>query len=364
MTSTTTNNPPDNSQRPLSWRSVLQIHSAANIDSLMPEAELRALGEDILSGGLQYPITLYDNKLLDGRNRLDALELVGVNLVLRDASEASPHFDLARALERAGIACITIVERCYTIGDVDPWTYAASANHHRRHMTPEEKRDAVADLLKASQPEQRRKAIAVLLVENDKAGISQSDRQIAEQTESNRNTVARIRAELADAGLLSRQSDSRIDKRGSRRRLTGAPKRKDPHVEAAVERAIARSEAQQAEQAQQRASDPPIPANALPTGDPAIAPADQAAGTKLPPVPVAEPTPSLEAPALPLEPVGEFSAELTGILRQGLALIGTGQAFLAIQELSKLSRSLADSGLTPADIAICIRPPAHPRSDN
>src|SRR5262249_51135539 len=65
-----------------SWRDVLPVHPAADLFPLMSEAELRELGEDIKKNGLQIPIVVQRDgdafKLLDGRNRLDAMELVGV----------------------------------------------------------------------------------------------------------------------------------------------------------------------------------------------------------------------------------------------------------------------------------------------
>jgi N6-adenosine-specific RNA methylase IME4 len=78
---------------------VLPVHPAAELFPLMSEAELRELGEDIKTNGLQVPITLLytgtspagtspERKdctkyaLLDGRNRLDAMELVGAQFKL------------------------------------------------------------------------------------------------------------------------------------------------------------------------------------------------------------------------------------------------------------------------------------------
>src|SRR5262245_55299485 len=70
-----------------SWRDVLPIHPAADLFPMMSPDELRALAEDIKKNGLRYPIVFCladDGKgrlLLDGRNRLDAMELAGRKLV-------------------------------------------------------------------------------------------------------------------------------------------------------------------------------------------------------------------------------------------------------------------------------------------
>jgi hypothetical protein len=62
----------------MSWRDHLKIHPAAELFSLMSEPELRELGEDIKAKGtIHHPIVLYQGELLDGRNRLDAMEMVG-----------------------------------------------------------------------------------------------------------------------------------------------------------------------------------------------------------------------------------------------------------------------------------------------
>jgi hypothetical protein len=66
-----------------SWRDVLPIHPAAELFPLMSEAELRELGEDIktkkrLTSSFALIYRNGRHELLDGRNRLDAMELVGI----------------------------------------------------------------------------------------------------------------------------------------------------------------------------------------------------------------------------------------------------------------------------------------------
>jgi hypothetical protein len=67
--------------RKKSWRDVLPIHPAAELFPMMTEAELRELGEDIKKNDLHEGVVIFDGQLLDGRNRLDAMELVGIKLV-------------------------------------------------------------------------------------------------------------------------------------------------------------------------------------------------------------------------------------------------------------------------------------------
>jgi hypothetical protein len=53
--------------KPKSWRDLLPVHQA-----------VRALGEDIKKNSLLEAVALLDGKLLDGRNRLDAMEKAGL----------------------------------------------------------------------------------------------------------------------------------------------------------------------------------------------------------------------------------------------------------------------------------------------
>jgi hypothetical protein len=107
-----------------SWRDVLPVHPAANLFPLMAPDELKALGEDIQKNGLTSPIVfcLADNGkgrlLIDGRNRLDAMESLGRKLVNRYGKLALDLMD-QRGLEN----------------NADPYAYVLSANIHRRHLT-------------------------------------------------------------------------------------------------------------------------------------------------------------------------------------------------------------------------------------
>jgi hypothetical protein len=69
----------------MTWRNILKIHPAADLFPLMSPEELRVLGKDIGANGLTSPIVLWRDQsgivfLLDGRNRLDAIELEGTLL--------------------------------------------------------------------------------------------------------------------------------------------------------------------------------------------------------------------------------------------------------------------------------------------
>ena len=120
---------------PARWRDVLPVHPAAELFPLMSKAELRELTDDIKKNGLREPAhTLIDDKgnhsLLDGRNRLDALELSGE--IIFDGSNKWQH---GRWPEGSNNKFFDEVNLS------DPFAYVISANIHRRHLTPEQKRD-------------------------------------------------------------------------------------------------------------------------------------------------------------------------------------------------------------------------------
>ena len=79
-------------------------HPLAELFPLMEEQELAALAADIQANGLRTPILLFDDQILDGRNRYRACQLAGVEPVTS---------------EFAG---------------EDPLQFVLSANLHRRHL--------------------------------------------------------------------------------------------------------------------------------------------------------------------------------------------------------------------------------------
>jgi hypothetical protein len=150
------------------------VHPAADLFPPLLAEELAELAKSIEAHGMQVPIALYKGQLLDGRGRLDAAELAGLDVVpARDVVE------------------------------IDPYEFVAAANIHRRHLTLEQKRDLIAKLVRAA-PEK-------------------SDRQIAKLAKSNRNAVGRVRKRLKQAGTCH-DRDTRIDTRGRKQPATKAKK--------------------------------------------------------------------------------------------------------------------------------------------
>ena len=126
--------------------------------------------------------------MLDGRNRLDALEIAtGKEAVVGPPSITAGEF----------FACDKVIE--LDGRKVDPWAYVDSVNYHRRHLTAEQKRERIAKLLKAK-PEA-------------------SDRQIGKQIKADNKTVAAVRSDLERREEIP-HVETRTDKRGRQQPAT------------------------------------------------------------------------------------------------------------------------------------------------
>ena len=188
----------------LSWRTVLSIHPAAELLPRTSPEELRALGEDIKKNGQRQPIAIIEKprrqpdgtldvgdpplqEVLDGISRLDAMEGAGIRVIGKDGQ-------LDSQIQRIVV----------DTDEVDPFTYVLSANIHRRHLTAEQKREVIAELLKA-QPEK-------------------SDRQIAETVKASPTTVGTVRAKMEASGDVSKL-DTRTDAKGRQQPARKAAKK-------------------------------------------------------------------------------------------------------------------------------------------
>jgi hypothetical protein len=155
------------------WRDLLPVHPAAEMFPLMTAAELQELAADIAAHGLRERVELYNDHeldvcLLDGRNRLDALELLGWKIFNNDEGYPSPQF-FSR-------------EHMLGVRQPDPWAYVVSRNFHRRHLSPEQRRDVIAKILKADP--------------------GRSNRQVATLAGVDHKTVAAVRAEGESTGEI------------------------------------------------------------------------------------------------------------------------------------------------------------------
>jgi hypothetical protein len=158
---------------PESWRDTIPIHPAAEQFPLMSPAELKELAEDIRKNGLNERVAVWradpDSpwQLLDGRNRLDALDIV--------------HPD----------GWETYVN--YLDSSVDPYAYVISANIKRRHLNVEQRQQLLITLI-ARAPEK-------------------SNRQIGKEIGVDHKTIATARAEGEDVGRIP-HVETHTDTRG------------------------------------------------------------------------------------------------------------------------------------------------------
>jgi hypothetical protein len=150
-----------------SWRDHIKVHPAADLFPMMSDDELKILGEDIKKNGMELPLIFYQDKpgdeyeLLDGRNRLDALEVVGEPVFndegFDDNSRYNPlklHWHLDYEYKDSSIC-------------EDPYAFVISANLRRRHLDNEGKRKLIANVVIAM-PERSNLQIAKMLGVDDK----------------------------------------------------------------------------------------------------------------------------------------------------------------------------------------------------
>ncbi len=177
-----------------SWRDVLKIHPACELSPLMSQVKLKELGEDIKANGLVHKISYIvrplpdeDQELIviDGRNRLDAMELVGI---------LDP--------DGLGIKYNEYFEKVDLSDDKQVARYVLSANAHRRHLTTEQHRDLIAEVLKLYP--------------------DMSNRQIAEMVNRDHKMVGSVRTNLEATGEIP-QLEKTVGKDGKSRKQP-APK--------------------------------------------------------------------------------------------------------------------------------------------
>lgn len=96
---------------------------------MMKDDELACLGGDIAANGLRETIKFRADELLDGRNRMEAMQRAGMKAGPRDME---------------------------TLPDsVDPVAYVISANINRRHLTKQQKADLIVAARKAAEQKPR-----------------------------------------------------------------------------------------------------------------------------------------------------------------------------------------------------------------
>jgi hypothetical protein len=194
------------------WRSQLAIHPACELLPPISQSDFDGLVESIKKHGqrdrakvlatlkgksnfAQSPAAAWDPKyydfeLLDGRSRLDAREAAGLGVEVFDQN----------GLLNAEIFEIVKLEK----GDT-PEAYVEDVNVHRRHLTAEQKQDALIRLI-ARAPEK-------------------TDRRIAKEVGVDHKTIGRARKKGVDVGRIPHVA-TRTDTNGRSQPATKPPGRK------------------------------------------------------------------------------------------------------------------------------------------
>jgi len=101
-------------------------HPLSELFPLMEEQELAALAADIQANGLRTPILLFDDQILDGRNRYRACLLAGVEPVTSEFAGEDPlQFVLSANLHRRHLnesQRALVAARITNLGEGRPWT--------------------------------------------------------------------------------------------------------------------------------------------------------------------------------------------------------------------------------------------------
>jgi ParB-like chromosome segregation protein Spo0J len=149
---------------------LLECHPLAKIFPLTIGDEFKDLAADIKKNGLHEPITTYQGKILDGRNRYRACF----------NAKVEPRFETFAGDDAAAAA------------------FVISKNICRRHLTAKRRRELIAKLIKES-PEK-------------------SNRQIADMTKASPTTVGAVRRETESTVQSGQLPPKRTGKDGKKRK--------------------------------------------------------------------------------------------------------------------------------------------------
>jgi N6-adenosine-specific RNA methylase IME4 len=116
----------------------MEFHEYANLFPMMQTDELEDLVADVKQNGLIEPIVLYEDKILDGRNRFLACSKAGIK----------PRYDYYRGYE--------------------PVSYVISKNVQRRHLNGSQKAMIATEVKPALEKEARKRQLSTLKQNTDK----------------------------------------------------------------------------------------------------------------------------------------------------------------------------------------------------
>src|SRR3954451_13772990 len=169
------------------WHDRIEVHPAADMFPMMSDSEISELASDIAENGQRVGVILWTPErpedvgprkgpkklfLLDGRNRLEAIERA-----YDDAEDRDSAVDTALSFDSRVGGTATLL-----YGDEDPYAAVVSANIRRRHLTAAQKREIIAELLRQNS--------------------ARSDRATAKIANVDHKTVANVRADAERYGEI------------------------------------------------------------------------------------------------------------------------------------------------------------------
>ena len=205
----------ETAEKPLHWRDLIPVHQACAAFPDLTHDELLTLGRSIKIEGLLSPIVIVMQEgpkysLLDGKNRIAAMELSGIDFELGLGEEGRPFLKMPRGDLKPDDLQTLIVVGPFT--DDEANAYAIALNAHRRHLDADAKRRTIAVLLKADP--------------------TQSDRQVSEKIGASPTTVGKVRKKLEQKGDVS-TVDTRKDTKGRAQPAQKARRGRPPKPKAA-----------------------------------------------------------------------------------------------------------------------------------
>jgi ParB-like chromosome segregation protein Spo0J len=138
----------------------LEPHPFSKMFPPISQEDFDKLVADIKDNGLHHPVVRYQGKILDGNNRYRACGQAGVEPKFADFEGT----------------------------DAQAQAYVISANIHRRHLSPEKRRELIAALLKGDP--------------------TKSNRQLAETAKVSHHIVGEVRSDLETTGQIAQLTET------------------------------------------------------------------------------------------------------------------------------------------------------------